>query len=754
MWAGMIDIHSLSWGRVKRFFAYGPEDIFSEIIADAKSISFPDKTREEADHFHKSSKEVFSPPLTIPSEEGPTNMFDPGEIGATIGPQPEVLYPDNYTESGDEYAFYSIYEETTEGGDSPLNPDNSNSFGGDDCIYLLRSSAGSSCLSNGDCTQTEACLRIARELVVLIYAFQSMRQSDMPRLGTLLSYFHFTTGSNFFVPGGSSNTKSHLHTLLGQLSNSVLGETSAQNLSIVDIALLMQFPSVEVVRQLSHDGYQDFENLYEQELKARYTFGNYDFAVDTECNLGPFEMNGLATYYGTDWAKYITLTTPSRPCVNYSEPLAEDNYFDWMRSNDCCALLKPLFARDNIRGLLQIAKLSGVFPTPTKTNFTENFFAPAEFIRKRYSVPQPPTSRPITRSYVPLCGYGSSRMVPCRRFFTYPSPRGACFSYNRQPVEKLHASSPFVTDFVNAFGSRSELSDAGLESSDSSESRIVLLDGHEFSRSVMSPGSGEGPSGNNFFTLSIHSPNSFADNSLAPIKLQPGMKTSIRIDTVQLKSSKELYSVSLSARKCKFPDETSGLSLFKIYTQSNCWTECLVRNVAGFCGCTPWSFPVLENGPRICDYFGNACFKFRAKGFNYTRLCDCPFDCEGERYSVNVMQTKLDPDTICKKGASIGPFKNYMFRNMQRGSRGNSSERFLLQVASLKAGGTSYLLDPEGYEEEYCKRRLESDLAEVQVFMASPTITRLRQSKKVTIAAQLSTLGKQLGKRKKENLPK
>ena len=241
-----------------------------------------------------------------------------------------------------------------------------------------------------------------------------------------------------------------------------------------------------------------------------------------------------------------------------------------------------------------------------------------------------------------------------------------------------------------------------------------------------------------FFDVSIQSPSSIPDTKDNSIALQPGMKTTIRIDVTQLQSTSELYTMPLEERKCQFMDENQNLDLFKVYTQANCLKECEIKYAAEKCGCIPWSVPQMDNAEdpkkRICDYFGNACFMTASGYLNHsTANCNCPYDCSGERYTLNVMQTKLDSENICKNRASSSWIKNYILA---------SDERFIIAYSAIKESGLyDYDTYREEYEAQYCREKLENDLGLLKVVLASKTLTRLKQSKKVSMAAQLSTLG-------------
>lgn len=55
-------------------------------------------------------------------------------------------------------------------------------------------------------------------------------------------------------------------------------------------------------------------------------------------------------------------------------------------------------------------------------------------------------------------------------------------------------------------------------------------------------------------------------------------------------TSESLKQYSPGERGCFLPGEKE-LGIFKIYTQQNCYTECLVKSIIENCKCIPFYFP-------------------------------------------------------------------------------------------------------------------------------------------------------------------
>ena len=73
--------------------------------------------------------------------------------------------------------------------------------------------------------------------------------------------------------------------------------------------------------------------------------------------------------------------------------------------------------------------------------------------------------------------------------------------------------------------------------------------------------------------------------------------------------------------------------------------KCQIKAASTFCGCTPWNYPHIGKS-RVCDTYGHKCFE---KVFTNTKKmktkCDCPLDCNVDKYSYSVSSTALN--TVC-----------------------------------------------------------------------------------------------------------
>ena len=91
--------------------------------------------------------------------------------------------------------------------------------------------------------------------------------------------------------------------------------------------------------------------------------------------------------------------------------------------------------------------------------------------------------------------------------------------------------------------------------------------------------------------------------------VRPGHNNIVAISATILKSDEQMVSIHPQARNCYFENENVGLTLYKNYTQSNCFFECNLyfaqRKMKDIDiksrNCVPWFFPPPFENPIICN---------------------------------------------------------------------------------------------------------------------------------------------------------
>lgn len=77
---------------------------------------------------------------------------------------------------------------------------------------------------------------------------------------------------------------------------------------------------------------------------------------------------------------------------------------------------------------------------------------------------------------------------------------------------------------------------------------------------------------------------------------------------VVLKSTEEFRAMDPQRRRCYFEDEEKLLT-FPVYTKENCELECAWNMAKESCNCVPWFLKRYFPSAKLCDLFGNTCFR-------------------------------------------------------------------------------------------------------------------------------------------------
>lgn len=78
----------------------------------------------------------------------------------------------------------------------------------------------------------------------------------------------------------------------------------------------------------------------------------------------------------------------------------------------------------------------------------------------------------------------------------------------------------------------------------------------------------------------------------------PETYSNIQITPLVKKINNDLMWRSLDIRKCYLYNERT-LSIFKQYSESNCYNECIINQTISMCDCVPFDF--------TCKYFYSIC---------------------------------------------------------------------------------------------------------------------------------------------------
>ncbi|KAF7280154.1 hypothetical protein GWI33_006330 [Rhynchophorus ferrugineus] len=117
----------------------------------------------------------------------------------------------------------------------------------------------------------------------------------------------------------------------------------------------------------------------------------------------------------------------------------------------------------------------------------------------------------------------------------------------------------------------------------------------------------------------------------------------ILLNVIEIENSKQVHSLSVENRECRFPEELPvNFKVHKLYSYSTCMVQCHAENHIRLCNCTHHLMPVY-NTERYCDIEGLKCLtdhfeivnRIHAKGYNKPGLiCECLPSCTEPEYTI------------------------------------------------------------------------------------------------------------------------
>lgn len=110
-----------------------------------------------------------------------------------------------------------------------------------------------------------------------------------------------------------------------------------------------------------------------------------------------------------------------------------------------------------------------------------------------------------------------------------------------------------------------------------------------------------------------------------------------------VRTTEGFNALPVSKRKCYFPREKE-LKHFPIFSEANCMLECSWNVAAKHCRCVPWFLKKKMMDFKMCDKFGNICFKDvvdkRYNGTNSLCHSECLDDCETLEFKIATIPHK------------------------------------------------------------------------------------------------------------------
>jgi len=186
------------------------------------------------------------------------------------------------------------------------------------------------------------------------------------------------------------------------------------------------------------------------------------------------------------------------------------------------------------------------------------------------------------KSLLKSCSWKGVNISCAAIFKAFPTDQGMCCSFNMKAADEIFQQATYsklVKEHQNS-DSESAFIDSSIPSwySDENEPKIqpginkgltLLIDAHNdilAQSSVETDYSG--------FTGIITSRGSYPLTNREGFQIKAGHFNLVGLSATKISASPDIKTLDPKDRKCRFPEENSGLKIHKVYSQANCLLEC------------------------------------------------------------------------------------------------------------------------------------------------------------------------------------
>ena len=203
-----------------------------------------------------------------------------------------------------------------------------------------------------------------------------------------------------------------------------------------------------------------------------------------------------------------------------------------------------------------------------------------------------------------------------------------------------------------------------------------------------------------------------------------GKHVTWKVQALEVIPSDDLQGIPIQKRKCRFPDETDGLKIFKVYSRKACEFECRIKKAYKKCKCHPWYIPPTPSSRRhiLCELDGNFCFDTVMNSEEAFGECTCLPTCHHIEfpYVEYVKPLKMN----CK---DLRPLVDELMSNGY-----NELLHVFFEESEWDGNKVRKLLCEE----------IRSNMAKVTIMFERGNFIRTRTSLKVTSTDKLAAFGK------------
>ncbi|XP_059610139.1 pickpocket protein 11 [Phlebotomus argentipes] len=124
----------------------------------------------------------------------------------------------------------------------------------------------------------------------------------------------------------------------------------------------------------------------------------------------------------------------------------------------------------------------------------------------------------------------------------------------------------------------------------------------------------------------------------------------VELTALEIRTTQDARDLSVSQRRCRFPDEADGLQFSAVYSLNLCRMECRIRMALEVCQCVPHFYPSRsKSGKRhpVCDLAGMKCLaaikdEIISLHSNTMKIkCKCEENCDNSNFFVQSYKSRV-----------------------------------------------------------------------------------------------------------------
>ena len=334
----------------------------------------------------------------------------------------------------------------------------------------------------------------------------------------------------------------------------------------------------------------------------------------------------------------------------------------------------------------------------------------------------------------------------CNHFDPVATDMNICHSFNPIQTPMMLRSSHFTESFMDAFGT--DLPKEARNFTGKGSGKDYALDFYLMDNNFWRKANPRKTS----FVMGLSSKFGYFDMKSFGQTIKTGYHTIWKVQAMEILPSEDLRDIAIDKRDCKFPDETSDLKIFKVYSQSACEYECRIKRGFELCRCYPWFVPMppQEEKSPICDLYGNYCFEKIINSDNTWGNCSCLPSCHQVEFTYNEELNHLDPNEVCNDAVGRRTVEMNIARRITNNGYNSLVYRYYKFKNWFPYTSTN---DTLGYEEAWdlfanqkklCEFMVKNQMAKVSVMFERKKYVRTLTNLKVTFTDKLAAFGETL----------